>query len=283
MPTTQGNKQKINAAESAIFTAWALTRFRGPLPAYRRGMFRRQAEGPASASNVEPHPGLFYQAAAPLREYVEVLGVIAAITGIAWFVPLDYRVFGDVYLVAVIVLCLRVSSWPILFASVISVLAWNLVIVPPRLSFSHLQLKDGVFLGTYFVAALIGGQLTARIRSQERRERQREQRATALFHLTRALSSAHTRDEALTAALRQADVLFAAHTALLLPGGRDNLVSHSASSLQLQPFELGQAHTVARTAAQPRTMQGTGSDSALHFPLLRGGKVVGVFSIGDWS
>ena len=49
---------------------------------------------------------------------------------------------------------------------------------------------------TYFVVALITGQLTARIRAQERHERMREERATALLHLTQALSAARSLDEA---------------------------------------------------------------------------------------
>ena len=88
----------------------------------------------------------------------------------------------------------------------------------PRFSFAVLDFDDGLLLGTYFVVALIAGQLTARIRAQERAERQREQRATALFNLTRALTGARTLDEAVTAALRQADELFSAQTALLLAG-----------------------------------------------------------------
>ena len=42
---------------------------------------------------------------------------------------------------------------------------------------------------TYFVVAVISGQLTARVRAQERNERMREDRATALLHLTQALSA----------------------------------------------------------------------------------------------
>lgn len=215
-----------------------------------------------------------------LREYGEVLGVISGVTVIAWFVPLDYRVFGDVYLLAVIALCLRVGRWPILFAAVISVLAWNIAIVPPRLSFSRLDLKDGVFLGTYFVAALLAGQLTARIRAQERRERQREQRATALFHLTRALSSAQTLDEAVTAALQQADSLFDGHTALLLANEGQPLTSHSASSLVLDPVEYARAgHVLSGDVQSTSETAPAHASRTMHIPLVRSGAVLGVFSL----
>ena len=95
----------------------------------------------------------------PLREYGEVLAVIAAVTVLGRLAPISYRALGHVYLLAVVVLCLRVGRWPILAAAVVSALAWNFVIIPPRLSLSVLDSEDGLLLGTYFVVALIAGQL----------------------------------------------------------------------------------------------------------------------------
>jgi len=40
-------------------------------------------------------------------------------------------------------------------------------------------------LGLYFVVAIVLGQLVARIRVQEQAERRREERATALYEITR--------------------------------------------------------------------------------------------------
>ena len=41
-----------------------------------------------------------------------------------------------------------------------------------------------MLFGLYFVVAIVLGQLVARIRAQEQAERQREERATALYQLT---------------------------------------------------------------------------------------------------
>jgi two-component system sensor histidine kinase KdpD len=214
------------------------------------------------------------------REYVEVVAAITAVTVAAWFVPLDYRVFGDVYLLTVIALSLRVGPWPILFAAIVSVLAWNYVIVPPRMSFSKLDIKDGVFLGTYFVAALLAGQLTARLRAQERRERQRERRATTLFHLTRALAAARTLDDAVEAALRQADEFFSARTAVLLEDATGELAPHPAGSLQLSREEGERAACVWRSGEEPPRR--SPADDVL-IPLVRPGTVCGVLAVGGWS
>lgn len=206
--------------------------------------------------------------------------MVAAVTVIAWFVPIDYRAFGDIYLLAVIILCLRVGPRPIVFASIASVLAWNYFIVPPRLAFAKLDVKDAVFLGMYFVVALVAGLLTARVRRQQQEERQREQRATALFHLTRALSAARTLDEGLAAALRQADELFGVRTAVLLYDESGRLTPHPAGTLPLAPAELAAAQAVCAHAKDPAPhIPAIAGARALHLPIVRPGAVLGTFSL----
>ena len=55
-----------------------------------------------------------------VREYSEVLAVITAVTVVDRFLPLSYTAFGDIYLLAVIALSLRVGRWPVLFAAVVA-------------------------------------------------------------------------------------------------------------------------------------------------------------------
>ncbi len=45
-------------------------------------------------------------------EYTEVLGVVAMVTALGWFLPVSYHAFGHIYLLAVIMLSLRVGRWP---------------------------------------------------------------------------------------------------------------------------------------------------------------------------
>lgn len=102
------------------------------------------------------------------REYAEVLIVIAVVTVGGWFTPLNYRVFGQIYLLAVIALSLRVSRWPVFVAAVVSGVLWNFVFIPPRLSFSVLHFDDSLLLGSYFAVALIGSQFTVLRSASER-------------------------------------------------------------------------------------------------------------------
>ncbi len=203
--------------------------------------------------------------------------MIGAVTLAGWFLPLSYHSLGHIYLLTVIVLCLRVSRWPALVAAIVSGLAWNLVFIPPRLSFSVLDFDDALLLGTYFVVALIAGQLTSRIRSQERNERQLKQRATALFHLTHAVAGARTLDEAVATALQQADELFQARTALLLPGPTDVLATHPASSYELDHASRAVAEWARRNNHEAGRFTRVSPDApALHLPLRRPGAVLGV-------
>jgi K+-sensing histidine kinase KdpD len=103
-----------------------------------------------------------------IREYAEVIGVITAVTVLGRFIPLSYTAFGHIYLLAVIALSLRVGRWPVLFAAVVSALAWDFFFVTPPLSFAVLRFDDALLLGTYFVVAIIAGQLTTYIREHEK-------------------------------------------------------------------------------------------------------------------
>ncbi len=94
--------------------------------------------------------------------------MIAAVTAAGPFVPLSYRSLGQIYLLAVVVLSLRVGRGPVLAAAVVSAVAWNFVFIPPRFSFHVFSVEDSLLLGTYFVVALIAGQLTTRIREREK-------------------------------------------------------------------------------------------------------------------
>ena len=211
------------------------------------------------------------------------LGVLAAVTVLGWFLAphTGYLAIGMVYLTAVIALSLRVGRWPVLVAGVVSALAWDFIFIPPLFTFVIQKFEDGLLFGMYFVAALITGQLTARIRAQERHERLREERATALLHLTQALGTARTLDDGVFAALRQVDELFGARTALLLAGEGDRaLAPHFAGSFTVDDRELAVADWVWRNRKPAGRFTDTlPSAHALQLPLVREGKALGVLAV----
>lgn len=219
----------------------------------------------------------------PAREYGEVAVTIATVTLANLFIArfTGYQAIGMIYLLTVIVLSLRVGQGPMILAGALSALSWNFLFIPPLFTFYISRLEDGILCSTYFMVAIIAGQLTSRIRAQQRHERVREERATALFHLTRDLSAAKTLDEGVFAALRQADALFNAQTALLMPNdAKHALDAHFAGS-----FSVGvKEQAVADWAWRNRKKAGRFTDTlpsaeAFHVPLVIEDKAIGVLLV----
>jgi two-component system sensor histidine kinase KdpD len=92
---------------------------------------------------------------------LETIAVIGAVTAVGWFVPLNYHAFGEIYLLVVIALSLRMSRGPAFFAAIVSAAAWDFFLVPPRFEFETPSLDESLLIGIYFVAAVIGGQLAS--------------------------------------------------------------------------------------------------------------------------
>lgn len=253
-----------------------LLRISGPIDIYVVPA-ERAAEKPGAWIGWRP------SVASPGREYMEVVGALAAVTVGNWFLTrfTGYQAIGIIYLLVVIVLSLRVGRGPMFVAGALSSVLWNFLFIPPLFTLYISRVEDGIMCATYFVVAVIAGQLTARIRAQERHERMREERATALFHLTRALSGARTLDDGVFAALRQADALFGAQTALLLCDDPGNALGpHFAGSFTVAEKE----HSVADWAWRNRKKAGRFTDTlpsaeAFHVPLVREDKSVGVLLV----
>lgn len=236
------------------------------------------------AETTRPRRNSFFDTTARSQpsEYALVAGVLAAITALGLLLPAGtYLAVGLVYLLAVIALSLRTGRGPVLAAGVASALTWNYLFIPPRFTFNIGKIEEVTLFVTYFIVAIIAGQLTSRIRAQAANERKREERATALFDLTRALAAARTLDEAVFAALRQADRLFTAQTTLLLPDDEGKfLVPHFAASFTLNEKERAVATWSWRHARPAGRFTDTlPGNAGLYFPLLRDTRAIGVLGV----
>jgi len=189
------------------------------------------------------------------------------------------RVPGFVFLLVVVLLALFLGRGPVLFAGAASALAWNYFFLPPKFTFIITSTEDGVLFGLYFVVAIVLGQLVARIRAQELAERQREERAMALYQLTREFAQAGTRDEVVWQLVGEINRVFHAPAAVVLPGNK-SLGAHPDSSLVLTDKELHVAEWsfLNRQPAGKFTDNLPGAD-ALHLPLVTERSVVGVLSV----
>ena len=229
----------------------------------------------------KPRPAWRWRPAVDWKQYATVLAVLAAV-GLANAVLAQFtgpRVPGLVFLLAVVLLALFFGRGPVLFAGAASALAWNYFFLPPRFTLIITSTEDGVLFGLYFVVAIVLGQLVARIRAQEEAERQREERAIALYQLTREFAQAGTRDEVVWHLVAEINRVFQAPAAVVLPE-KNALAPHPDSSLALTDKELHVAEwaLLNRQPAGRFTDNLPGSEN-LHLPLVTERSVVGVLSV----
>jgi two-component system sensor histidine kinase KdpD len=216
-------------------------------------------------------------------QYATVVGVVASVALVNVLLDPKFtapRVPGLVFLLSVVILALFLGRGPVFLAGALSALVWNFFFLPPRFTLIIASVEDGILFGLYFVVAIVLGQLVSRIRTQEQAERRREERAIALYQLTRELAQAGTRDEVVWQLLAEATRAFNAPVAVVLPGNR-GLAAHPDSSLTLTEKELN----VAEWAFHHRQAAGRFTDNlpgaeALHLPMATERAVMGVLSVG---
>ncbi len=218
------------------------------------------------------------------EQYGTAIGIIAAVSfANAFLAPLlGYRSVALTYLFSVVGLAMFLGRGPILVAAGLSALLWNFFFLPPTYTFYITNVEDGLMFGLYFVVAAVLGQLVAKVRGQEQANRRREERATALYLLTRDLAEAASADEVVRTVAKRIGEVFHARAALLPTDSQGRLEGkpHPASTLMISDKE----HGVAAWAHHHGQAAGRFTDNlplaeALHLPLRAGGRPVGVLSV----
>ena len=220
-------------------------------------------------------------ARAPWRDFGVALVIAAAVTGLSLSI-FDFTGYWAValfYLLAVVLAATRLRRWPTLFLAALSAVLWDFLFIPPRFTFYISQLQDFLMFGAYFVIAIVIGHLASQLREREQSERRREERATSLYRLTRALAASRDLDEALPKALALIKSSFQAAAAVWL---RDE------SGLSLHPASLftpsSKDESVAMWAFQKKQAAGKSTDTlpdaeSLHIPLVTGDRAEGVLTV----
>ena len=173
------------------------------------------------------------------NQYLWALLIIAIVTGVDLIlfnaVPwLGSQAVGLTELFAVLVIAAYLGRGPALLAAAVSAVSWNFLFIDPRLTFTIERLEDVFLFILYFAIAIFTGNLTARIRGQERQARYTTERTAALYALARDTATALNMDAILQTAITQISRVFDAEVAILLPNnGRLERQPHTASSLSL--------------------------------------------------
>ena len=218
------------------------------------------------------------------RQYLAALAGVAGVTGFNLILSqwTGYYVVSLVYLLLVVTLGLFVGRGPNLLAATFSALLWNFLFVPPLYTFAISSVHDALMFGALFVVALAMGQLTTRLRAQQAAEREREERATALYLLTRELAGGKDFTELLGVVIRQLGEVFKADVAVLLPdeNRKVELVPYPFGTLDVSEKEAGVAAWAFRNAKPAGCATDTlPAADALYLPLVTPAGCVGVIGL----
>ena len=132
---------------------------------------------------------------------------------------LDVSNIALVFLTAVLTSAVTGGLLPSLYASLISVLAFNYFFLPPLYNFTIADPENIVALFFFAVVAVIASNLTARVRAQAVTARQRAKTTEDLYLFSRKLAGVVTMDDLLWATAHQIAAMLKVHVVVLLPDG----------------------------------------------------------------
>jgi two-component system sensor histidine kinase KdpD len=238
-----------------------------------------------------PHAQPTARPAAPRRtQYRDPMGYLAALITVLAAATTAWFLFGRgqladvvmIFLLGIVLVSMRYGYGPSLAATVLSVLAFDFIFVPPYFSFAVTDLSHFVTFGVMFLVAVVISGLTNRIRDQADSARGRERRTASLYAVSRELGAATARPALLQTAARHVTEVFNVKVAVLLPGVNDELEIVHAEEGTLAPGDkdLG----VADWVWNHQRAAGAGTDTlplarALFVPLLGSRGRVGVMAL----
>jgi two-component system, OmpR family, sensor histidine kinase KdpD len=130
----------------------------------------------------------------PASGYLAAFCIIAAVTFVNLFLAgyAGYWAAAIPYMAAISLSALALESGPVLFAAILSALAWDLLFIPPRFVLHISKPEDVFMLGLYLVIAVGSGLMTGRLRASRELLAAREVRMSAISALASALAGAKT-------------------------------------------------------------------------------------------
>jgi two-component system sensor histidine kinase KdpD len=217
------------------------------------------------------------------RQYMVALLVIGIITGIdllalTW---MSYEAVGLTELFAVLLIAVYSGRGPALLAAGVSAITWNFLFITPRFTFEITHLQDIILFSMYFIIAILTGNMTSRIRTQERQARYNADRTLALYTLAHETATAVNMDDVLRTGVNQIGQMFAAEVAILLP--KDSKLErkvHPSSTLTVEDKDYSVATWVFDNGKAAGRFTNTLPSATAHYlPLLTPNRTVGVIGI----
>lgn len=218
----------------------------------------------------------------PWKTYVVALGLTLLISGLAKLMPQLYpSTFIMLYLLSVTIVSLFGQMGPALFASVISIMAYYYLFMPPL---TNLRVQSAEYVLTFIImisVAYIISHLTVLGRQQARAARLAVKRAETMHALSRKLASTRSVDAILDVAEQFLEDVFSCQLMVFLPqDARIMLREKYKDKYQLSMKE----QSIAQWVYDIGQFAGLGTDTlpfseALYVPMLAANSTVGVLRV----
>ena len=218
------------------------------------------------------------------RQYLYALVGVAIATAVAWamfpyFSPANLIMM---YLIAVIVIAIRLGRGPSVLASVVSVATFDFFFVPPYLSFAVSDIQYVLTFTIMLIVALVISNLAVRIREQAELARDRERRTAVLYAMSRDLATHRGTAMLAQVAAKHLREVFDGQVAIFLADAENRVRLQRGEQLffDLEPKESG----VAQWVFDHNERAGLGTDtlpgaSALYLPLVGSTGPIGVVAV----
>lgn len=132
------------------------------------------------------------------------------IAGVCYFSAsfIGYKTVALVLLMAVSILAMLFDIFPVLTAALLSALTWNFFFIPPLFTFHTDSAEDLLMFLLYFLVAMVNAVLTFKIRKEEKKARDKEEKENTIKLYNTLLNSlSHELRTPIAAILSAVDVL----------------------------------------------------------------------------
>jgi two-component system sensor histidine kinase KdpD len=218
-----------------------------------------------------------------------LLAVVATLiaTAVCFFFFAYFPLLGQanlvmVYLLSSSLVAVYGGRRAALLSSVLGVLAFDFLFVPPRYSFAVSDVQYLITFAIMLSVALIIGNLNASVRLQARVAGLRERRTSLLYAMTRQLAQTRGRDDMAGVALTHVSQVFASRAVILFPDEHGRVAFPRAPPREdsYRGSDLG----LAQWVFDHDKPAGLGTDTlsgaeGLYLPLSGGGRVFGVLGV----
>lgn len=171
--------------------------------------------GESTAAPVEKRPAPVF----PWRQYLAATCILAVCTGIGFtmFPFLDLANLIMVYMLGVMAVAIWQHRGPAVYASVLSVVAFDFFFVPPRYSFAVSDVRHLITFVVMFLVALVMSSMAGKLKRQAESAGAAGRQSAALAALARELVAARGADSLLAVAKRHLGEVFEHQSIFLLP------------------------------------------------------------------